>query len=63
MIILIFIIIILVALIVIALYLHFSKKPEPAYDPERVKLERENEERIAKARMEADRQATRNFFK
>ena len=43
MIILIFIIIILVALIAIALYLHFSKKSEPAYDPERVKLERENE--------------------
>lgn len=55
MIILIFIIIILVALIVIALYLHFSKKPEPAYDPERIKSERENEERIAKPRMEADR--------
>ena len=63
MIILISIIIILVAFIAIALYLHFSKKPEPAYDPERIKLERENEERIAKARMEADRQATRNFFK
>jgi flagellar basal body-associated protein FliL len=53
MIILIVIIIILIALIGIALYTHFSKKPEPSYDPERIKLERENEERRAKARMEA----------
>ncbi len=61
MIILICIIVFLVALIAIALYLHFSKKPEPTYDPERIKLERDNEERAAKARMEAERQATRNL--
>ena len=56
------IIVLLLAFIAIALYLHFSKKPEPKYDPERMKLERKNEERAAKAKFEAERQATRNLL-
>lgn len=60
MIIVIFIIILAVLLVTIAVYLHFSKKPD-TYDPERIKLERDNEERRAKADFEAKRQSTRNF--
>lgn len=56
MIVLISILIILALFAGIGLYLHFSKNQEHRHDIERNQLERENEERIIRAKLEAERE-------